>query len=75
MTVKKCLARRPNGARCTEAVPPGNRAFCARCDGEVFKTKPRFTIELPDIDPPNTYEPEPVEIPFNEKEERHDPLA
>lgn len=67
--VKTCFGRRPDGKLCTNAVPPGNKAFCNRCDQEIFNMKPRFKFELQEREKPNHYEPEPVEIPFLDKEE------
>lgn len=62
-----CIGRRPNKQICGRTLPPGNKAFCDRCSGENFKSKPKFKDqdEL-DMDKPNAYEPEPVEIPINE---------
>ena len=68
MTGKLCAGRRPDGSECFNNVPDGNRAFCERCSGEVFKTKAKFD-SAPDGDKPNAYEAEPVEVPFNEPEE------
>ncbi len=66
----QCQGRRPqSGQRCTNLIPKGSRAFCQRCDSEVFKQKSNLPA-ISDKDKPNTYEPEPVEATFlpSEKE-------
>lgn len=63
---KQCFGRRPDGKLCQNQVEPGNREFCNRCNTEIF---PRAAVKTrwddADFDKPNTYCPEPVEVPFN----------
>lgn len=64
---RQCFGRRPNGELCQNKIASDKREFCDRCDSEIFHTAPvkNRWQEEPELDKPNTYVPEPVEVPFN----------